>query len=262
MDETEPMGETERRAAESANSTVRVAAVVPALDEEATIGAVVESLKVEPHVEWVIVADNGSIDRTGAIATESGAIVVSEPRRGYGFACAAGSVTALDRGADVVVYVDGDGSSRPAEIQQLLAPMLDGRADLVLGSRVEGEIANGAMGLHQRVGNQVSAWLMRRLYGLSVTDLGPYRAIRSTLLAQIEMEEMTFGWPTEMTVKSANLGAVIVEVPVSWDPRGGGRSKVSGTLKGSAQAARYIIGVTLRYARLGRRIRTPVGARR
>jgi glycosyltransferase involved in cell wall biosynthesis len=174
---------------------------------------------------------------------------VAEPRRGYGYACAAGSARALELGADLLVYMDGDGSARPAELPRLLEPLERGAADLVLGSRVLGGAADGALATHQRLGNALSAALMRRLYGIAVTDLGPYRAIRAGLLRELAMLEMTYGWPTEMTVKSARRGARVVEVPVTWETRRGGRSKVSGTVRGSVLAGVYILGVTLRYAR-------------
>jgi hypothetical protein len=174
---------------------------------------------------------------------------VAEPRRGYGYACAAGSARALELGADLLVYMDGDGSARPAELPRLLGPLERGAADLVLGSRVLGGAADGALAPHQRLGNALSAALMRWLYGLAVTDLGPYRAIRAGLLRELAMREMTYGWPTEMTVKSARRGARVVEVPVSWANRRGGRSKVSGTVRGSVLAGVYILGVTLRYSR-------------
>ncbi len=151
--------------------------------------------------------------------------------------------------ADVIVYLDGDQSSPPEEIGRLLEPLLSDEADLVLGSRVLGRIDHRAMAVHQRLGNRLSAWLMRRLYGVTVTDLGPFRAIRSDLLISLDMEEMTFGWPTEMTVKTAKAGFRIIEVPVSWLSRGAGRSKVSGTIRGSLLAGRHILGVTLRHAR-------------
>lgn len=222
--------------------------IIPALDEGANIGAMVAETLLQP-VEWVIVVDNGSSDDTAQRAAAAGAIVVSEPRRGYGHACAAGSRTALARGAEALVFIDGDHSSRPSEITALLQPLLDNEADLVLGSRVLGQIEPGAMLAHQRLGNRLSAAIMRRLYDVEVTDLGPYRAIRASLFQRLDMTEMTFGWPTEMTVKSARSGARIVEVAVTWSRRKAGRSKVSGTVKGSILAGFHIIRVTLRHAR-------------
>ncbi len=194
-------------------------------------------------------ADNGSADGTAGAARAAGAVVVAEPRRGYGYACAAGAARALDLGAATLVFMDGDGSALPAELPWLLAPLAAGAADLVLGSRVLGGAERGALAPHQRFGNALSAALLRRLYCIAVTDLGPYRAIRAGLLRQLDMREMTYGWPTEMTVKAARRGARIVEVPVSWANRRAGRSKVSGTVRGSILAAVYILGVTLRYAR-------------
>ena len=224
-----------------------VAVIIPALNEAATLGELVAETWRQ-GVAWVIVADNGSTDGTAGVARTAGAEVVSEPRRGYGYACAAGAGRALDLGAATLVFMDGDGSARPAELPRLLAPLATGTADLVLGSRVLGGAERGALATHQRLGNALSAALMRRLYGLAVTDLGPYRAIRADLLRALDMREMTYGWPTEMTVKAARRGARVVEAPVSWANRRGGRSKVSGTLRGSVLAAVYILGVTLRYA--------------
>lgn len=224
-----------------------VAAVIPALDEEETIADVVRRTAAQP-VSWVIVADNGSSDATGASAEAAGAIVVGETRRGYGYACAAGAAEARRLGAAITVFLDGDLSSPPEELRALMAPILAGEADLVLGSRVLGRIDPGAMALHQRLGNRLAAWLMRLLHGVTVTDLGPFRAIRTSLLSDLGLREMTFGWPTEMTVKAARAGARIVEVPVTWLPREAGRSKVSGTVRGSILAARHILGVTIRYA--------------
>ena len=225
-----------------------MAVIIPALNEAGNIGALVREAWSGP-VTWVIVADNGSTDDTAAEAWAAGAVVVAEPRRGYGYACAAGSTRALEFGADVLVYMDGDGSARPEELPRLLEPLERGAADLVLGSRVLGGAASGALAPHQRLGNALSAALMRRLYGIAVTDLGPYRAIRAGLLRDLDMREMTYGWPTEMTVKAARRGARVVEAPVSWANRRGGRSKVSGTVRGSVLAGVYILGVTLRYAR-------------
>ena len=224
---------------------MNVAVIIPALNEASAIGALVVETLAQP-VDQVIVVDNGSTDRTGTEARRAGALVVREPRRGYGYACAAGVAAA--GGADVVVFLDGDHSCLPAELPLLLAPLIENRADLVMGSRELGHIAPGSMPLHQRFGNWLMARLMNALYGLRLTDLGPYRAIRRDLLEALAMREMTFGWPTEMTVKAARRGLRITEAPVSWLPRRAGRSKVSGTVRGTILAAYYIFGVTVRYA--------------
>jgi glycosyltransferase involved in cell wall biosynthesis len=223
------------------------AVIVPALNEAGAISAVVRDSQ-DQDVAWVIVADNGSTDATGAVARQAGALVVHEPRRGYGYACSAGTNQALELGASLLVYIDGDYSSLPAEMPRLLDPIQNDQADLVLGSRVLGRISAGAMPPHQQLGNQLSSWLISKLYGVKVTDLGPYRAIRADLIQQLGMREMTFGWPTEMIVKAARRGACIVEVPASWQRRRAGQSKVSGSLRGSLLAAYYILGVTMRYS--------------
>lgn len=218
--------------------------IIPALNEAGNIVQLVQEAAAQP-VERVIVADNGSTDGTGPLAFEAGADVVVEARRGYGYACAAGAAAAS---AEILVFLDGDFSSLPAEMPRLIAPIRQGQAELALGSRVLGEILPGAMPPHQRFGNWLASALMRRLYGVTVTDLGPYRAIRRDLLLDLLMQEMTFGWPTEMMVKCARRGVPILEAPVSFAPRRCGQSKVSGTLRGSILAAYYILGVTLRYA--------------
>ncbi|MEM7093305.1 MAG: glycosyltransferase family 2 protein [Actinomycetota bacterium] len=237
----------------SADGRDSVAVVIPALDEAGNIAHVVGDILGE-GVSTVVVVDNGSSDDTAAVAAAAGAIVVDEPMRGYGQACATGSAEAIRRGADIVVYIDGDRSSRADELDRLLEPMASG-ADLVLGSRVLGTIDAGAMGVHQRFGNWLTAAIMRFLYAIEVTDLGPYRAIRAELLERLEMREMTFGWPTEMTVKAARHGATIVEVPVTWQQRGSGQSKVSGTIKGTILAGWYLLSVTIKHARPIRRSR-------
>ena len=219
--------------------------VIPALNEAGNITGVVVAARAQA-VDEVIVVDNGSSDTTAAVAAAAGAVVVVETRRGYGYACAAGSAAAL---GDILVYLDGDGSSLPAEMSRLSEPLRAGAADLMLGSRVLGHIAAGAMPPHQRWGNWLAASLMRGLYRVQVTDLGPYRAIRRDLLVALDMREMTFGWPTEMMVKVACRGARIHEVPVSCHARTWGCSKVGGSLRGSMLAAYQILSVTLRYAR-------------
>jgi glycosyltransferase involved in cell wall biosynthesis len=224
-----------------------VAVVIPALNEAGNIRSLVQDVRqiVPAHV---IVADNGSTDGTAGEARAAGAIVVSEPRRGYGYACEAGVAKAAELKVDVVVFLDADHSFLPAELPRLLLPILQDRADLVLGSRWLGHIAPGAMPPQQRFGNWLAAQLMSALYHIQVTDLGPYRAIRLPLLLSLDMQEMTYGYPTEMMVKAAKRGERIVEVPVSFHLRRSGRSKISGTVRGTILAARFILGVTFKYA--------------
>lgn len=228
---------------------MRVAVIIPARNEEVPLPGVLAEIPSEAvGAVGVVVVDNGSTDRTSEVAQQAGAVVVSELRPGYGFACAAGVHTATEQGAPMLVFLDADGSFDPAQIPDLLAPIEAGQADLVLGSRPAGGMEPGAMPPHARFGNALVALLMRWLYGLQVTDLGPYRAIRADLLAQLGMQEMTYGWPTEMMVKAARRGARVVEVPVRYRVRRGGRSKVSGTLRGTLLATYFILFVTLRYA--------------
>jgi glycosyltransferase involved in cell wall biosynthesis len=224
---------------------MQIAVIIPALNEAANIGALVQETLAQ-DVQQVIVVDNGSTDDTGSVARCAGAEVVREPRRGYGYACAAGVAAA--RRADGLVFLDGDFSLLPAEMPAVLRPLREGAADLVLGSRVLGHIAACAMPPQQRLGNGLAAALLRLFYGLRLTDLGPYRAVRRDVLLSLQMRETTFGWPAEMIVKAARRGARIVEVPVSFQVRRAGRSKVSGTLRGSLLAGYHILSVTLRYA--------------
>ncbi len=224
---------------------MKTAIIIPALNEAGNIRRLIGEIPPELPAE-IIVVDNGSTDATGDEAHAAGARVVSEPRRGYGYACAAGVEAA--EFADVLVFLDGDGSFAPAELPLLLAPLTSGEADLVLGTRMGNNLEKGAMPPHQLLGNRLVSGLMRLLYGLHVTDLGPYRAIRQELLQSLAMREMTFGWPAEMMVKAARKGARIVEVPVSYRKRWSGKSKVSGTIRGTVLAACYVVGVTLRYA--------------
>jgi glycosyltransferase involved in cell wall biosynthesis len=228
---------------------VPITVIIPALNEAGNIDRLVEecrALQPDQAEVTVLVVDNGSSDNTAEEAIAAGAQVVFEPRRGYGYACAAGVLAASS--AEIVVFLDGDYSSLPSEMPLLLAPVLAGEADLVQGSRELGEITPGAMPLHQRMGNQLATGIIRVLYGLPLTDLGPYRAIWRQALLGLDMREMTYGWPTEMTVKAARQGLRIVEVPVSFHPRRAGRSKVSGTLRGTLLAAWFILGVSIRYA--------------
>jgi glycosyltransferase involved in cell wall biosynthesis len=223
------------------------AVIIPALNEAGNIGDLVRETWTQP-VKWVIVVDNGSTDGTAGRAREAGATVVDEPRRGYGYACHAGTAAALSQKAHILVYMDGDYSSLPGELPRLLAPLYQDEADLVLGSRVLGHIAASAMPFHQRFGNWLATRLLNRLYGVRLTDLGPYRAIRAEWMRSLEMTEMTFGWPTEMMVKVAKKDGRIVEAPVSWRKRRSGRSKIGGTWLGSILAGYRILSTILRYA--------------
>jgi glycosyltransferase involved in cell wall biosynthesis len=223
---------------------VHITLIIPALNEAACIGPLLAELPAE-LIQQLLIVDNGSTDDTAGVARRAGAQVVVEPRRGYGYACAAGVAAAS---GDLLAFMDADGSFIPGELAALLVPMLDGSADLVLGTRMRGGMAAGAMPPHQRFGNQVVARLMHRLYGLHLTDLGPFRVIRRDLLSTLDMSEMTYGWPVEMIVKAARQDARIVELPVSYRPRSAGYSKVGGTARGTILATYRILGTTFRYA--------------
>lgn len=225
----------------------RVFAVIPALNEEAAIGKVVRGLPRE-LLDEVIVVSNGSTDDTATVAWEAGAVVVTEPERGYGAACAAGVALARRLGATVIVLLDGDASDVPGDLPAILAPVLADEADLVMGSRARGTVERGALTQQQRLGNWLTARILRR-YGLQITDLGPFRAIRADVLAALDMQERTYGWSTEMLVKAARAGLRVHEVPVSYRRRTDGKSKVGGTIRGSFKAAVVILQTAYRYAR-------------
>lgn len=222
---------------------MRVSVVIPVLNEEAAVGGVVREVP-RALVHEIIVVDNGSTDRSAEVAAAAGARVVREPRRGYGSACLAGARAAHD--ADVLVFLDGDRNEDPRELPAVLAPVLAGDADLVIGSRVRGA-APGALTPQQRAGNRVVTTLLWLLYGVRLSDIGPFRAVPARVLRELGMEHPTYGWPVEMVVKAARRGYRIAEVPVSCRPRLG-RSKVAGTLRGSVLAGYHLLLTTLRYA--------------
>jgi glycosyltransferase involved in cell wall biosynthesis len=225
-----------------------VIAVIPAWNEEGNIGRVVADIPRD-LCPVVIVADNASTDRTAEVAREGGAVVVSQPRRGYGYACAAGVAEAYRQGADVIVFLDGDYSDYPEEMLRIVTPILRGEADLVIGSRLKGgHMEPGALPAHAIFGDRLIALIMRLRFGVRITDLGPFHAIRADLLRQLRMREMTYGWTVEMIVKAARRKCRIVEVPVSYRKRLSGESKVSGNMKASVKAGWRIITVTLRHA--------------
>jgi glycosyltransferase involved in cell wall biosynthesis len=223
-----------------------VAAVIPALDEEGAIGAVIDGLD-RRLVRDVIVGDNGSRDRTAEVARAHGAAVVSVPERGYGAACL-GALARLRGDVEVVVFIDGDGSDDPADLAALLRPILAGEADLVIGSRVA-RAEPGALTPQQRFGNALAARLIRLLFGHRYTDLGPFRAVRRACLERLAMRDRSFGWTVEMQVRALRLGLRVAEVPVRYRRRAAGRSKVSGTLAGSLQAGWWILATIARHAR-------------
>lgn len=225
---------------------MNVAIILPALNEEESLGQVLDAIPRD-RGQRVIVVDNGSTDRTAVIAQQHGAEAIQEPRKGYGYACMAGAEFASS--SDVLVFIDADGADDPREIPLLLDPIENGEADLVIGSRMRGNHESRAILPHARFGNWLTAMLMRRLYGLEVSDLGPFRAIRQTVFAELNMQEMTYGWTTEMMVKAARRGYRVVEVPVSYRRRIAGKSKISGTVRGTILAGYYILSTTFRYAR-------------
>ena len=220
----------------------RIVVIIPALDEEQAIGDVVRGLP--PVVAEVIVVDNGSRDRTAEVARAAGARVVGEPRRGYGQACLTGIAAAGD--ADLIVFVDGDRSDEPGQLTEVVAPILEGRADLVIGSRSLGRRAPGAQPWHAVLGTRLCVGLMNALTGARATDLGPFRAITMGALRQLDMRDRNYGWTVEMQVKAARQGLRVVEVAVDYRPRIG-RSKVSGTVRGTIGAGTKIIATILRY---------------
>jgi glycosyltransferase involved in cell wall biosynthesis len=222
---------------------VRVSVIIPTHNEAQSIGRVLADLPSDLTTE-VIVVDSNSNDGTPEIAARSGARVIQEPRRGYGQACLTGMAEA--NAPDIVVFLDGDYSDRPSELPILLAPIIEGRADITLGSRLRERRSAGALPWHQAFGNRLAAGLIRLLYRVEISDLGPFRAGRADVLRALVLEETTYGWAVEVILKGALAGYRVVEVPVSYYPRIG-KSKISGTLKGTVGAAWFIFSLIVRY---------------
>ena len=236
-----------------------VAIVIPALDEEQALPGVLAALPrpgapVGPStvatLGAIVVADNGSTDRTADVARAAGAVVVREPRRGYGAACLAALAHLRETPPDAVVFLDADGSDDPAELPRVLGPLLEGRADLCVGSRVAGAREPGAFTAAQALGNALAPALLRLLWGARVSDLGPFRAIGWEALERLGMRDRDYGWTVEMQARALAAGLRYAEVPVSYRRRRQGRSKVSGTLRGTWGAARKILW-TIARVRLG-----------
>ena len=222
---------------------MRISIIIPALNEAGSIGPLLTEI-ASVTVHQVIVVDNGSTDGTAKAALVGGAEVILEPRHGYGFACAAGAAAAI---GDILVFLDGDGSFSPAELPDLVAPIACQNADMVLGTRAYNRLISGIMPFHQRLGNRLVVWLLKLFYGIPLTDLGPYRAIRRELLLALDMQEHTYGWPLEMIIKMARRHCRIVELPVTYLPRRAGKSKVGGTVRGSFLAGYRFFRVLFRY---------------
>ena len=235
---------------------MRVSVIIPTHNEAQAIKRVLADIPPDLTTE-VIVVDSNSNDGTPEIAAQMGARIIHEPRRGYGRACLTGLAAA--NSPDVVVFLDGDYSDRPSELPILLAPIVQGHADITLGSRLRSEHSAGALPWHQALGNRLAASLIRILYGLEISDLGPFRAGRADVLRSLALEETTYGWAVEMILKGALAGFRVIEVPVSYYPRIG-RSKISGTVKGTVGAAWFIFSLVVRYYFRHQKARTPGSA--
>ena len=222
---------------------MKISVVIPTLNEAQAIAEVVAGVPKD-GVTQIIVVDNGSIDGTAERASAAGAQVIREPRRGYGSACLAGAEAA--RGSDIIVFLDGDRSDDPRQLDLIAAPLIQKQADLTIGSRIGGALERGAMPLHGRLGNRLIVLILRGLYGVRITDIGSFRAIRTQALFNLDMEQMTYGWPVEMVVKAARKGLRIKSIPIRYRRRIG-VSKVTGTLRGSFLAAYYMFLVPLKY---------------
>jgi len=224
-----------------------ISVIIPALNEEEPIAAVVRSCLTTQLVDEVIVVDNGSTDRTAENACVAGAKVVTEPVAGYGRACAAG-IRAVSTDCNIIVFLDGDGSDCPELIGELVRPIIDGEKDFVIGSRTRGEREPGSMNFQQRFAGRLAGWLMFALYRVRYTDMCPFRAIRREALDRLAMREQTHGWNLEMQMKTARGRLRILEVPVNHRRRTGGVSKVSGTIRGSLIAGQRIMATFVRVA--------------
>lgn len=228
-------------------TTNTIAIVIPALNEEEALGHLLKEIPSD-FARWVIVVDNGSLDATALVASQAGAIVVHEHVRGYGRACWSGFKVAVERGAEIVIFMDGDGSDDPTDLPHMLSPLLEGKADLVIGSRLGAQAEAGAVPPQARMGNWLVSRFISLFYGVRLHDVGSFRALRCSTLESLKMCEMTFGWPVEMLIKAARGRYRILELPIHYRRRRHGRSKVAGTLVGSVKAAYIMSRTTLRYA--------------
>jgi glycosyltransferase involved in cell wall biosynthesis len=223
----------------------QIAVVIPALNEEQSISRVLREIP-RNLAQLVLVVDNGSSDHTASIAQANGAAVVREPNRGYGAACLAG-IKAVPDGVQIFVFLDADYSDYPQEMEKLVAPIRDGKADLVIGSRMIYAEAKAALTPQQRWGNWLATSLIRILFRRRFSDLGPFRAISKQALEKLQMSDRNYGWTVEMQIKAIRAGLRIIEVPVRYRRRVG-QSKISGTLNGTMRAGAKILYTIFRHA--------------
>lgn len=214
----------------------KISVIIPVFNEQESIGKVLDAIP-KPLVDEIIVVDNGSTDKSKEVASKLGATVISEPERGYGAACLKGISYLMETGhPQILVFLDGDFSDYPEDMILLVEKIREGY-DFVLGSRVMGvEKGLAQLSSHSILGNKLAGFFLRWLFGGNFTDLGPFRAIRFDKLLQIEMADRNFGWTMEMQIKAVRHNLEIVEIPVHYRNRFGGKSKVTGTLKGSLKA--------------------------
>jgi glycosyltransferase involved in cell wall biosynthesis len=224
-----------------------ISVIIPALNEEVPIAAVVRDCLATGLPAEVIVVDNGSTDRTAQRAREAGAKVIAEPTPGYGRACAAG-IRALSPDSEIAVFLDGDGSDCPEFMEQLVQPIVRDEQDFVIGSRTRGKRETGSMNFQQVFAGRIAGVILRLLYGVRYSDMCPFRAIRRSALEKLGMKEATYGWNLEMQMRAARARLRILEIPVDHRCRTGGESKVSGTLRGTFVAGTRIIATLLRVA--------------
>jgi glycosyltransferase involved in cell wall biosynthesis len=226
---------------------LKIKIIIPAFNEENGVGQVIQEIPKEV-IDEIIVVNNASTDNTGVIAREKGATVLHEAIPGYGRACLKGIQYVKDsvNKPDIIVFLDADHSDYPEEIIQLIQPILDNKADLVIGSRALGNKEKGSMTPQQIFGNWLATRLLKLLYNISFTDLGPFRAIRFEKLLELDMQDKTYGWTVEMQLKAAKKGLKCVEIPVRYRRRIG-VSKISGTVKGTVMAGYKIITTIFKY---------------
>jgi glycosyltransferase involved in cell wall biosynthesis len=224
---------------------MRVAAVIPVLNEQGAIGPTLARLPAGV-VAHAFVVDGGSTDGTVQEAEAHGATVIIEPRRGYGRACLTGAEHAAAWGADIVLFMDGDGADAVEESRKIVAPILAGAADFVLASRTRGHRAPGSMGLHQRLAGELIGLALGALTGVRYSDMCAFRALRIDDLMRLHMREMTYGWNLEMQIRAPRAGLRVREVPLPYYRRVAGASKVAGNFKGTLKAGTRILATLVR----------------